>query len=308
MTSLLLDMLIIGICVLGLWGGAVWVVEAATRIARRFGVSELIIGLTVVAVGTSAPEFAVTISAALENQADIAVGNVIGSNIFNLGFILGGVTLAYALSTSRALVYRDGVVMVGAALLLLPMLSDLHLARWEGLILLALLVAYLGFLIYRRVPLEEETPTGEFRWYEIPRLLIGLGLIVVSGHCLVETASNLARLMGVSEWVIGVTIVAAGTSAPELATSLVAVRHGRHGISAGNLVGSTIFNLLGVLGLAAIIRPLNVDPAAYSSLLAQLGLLAFAVILMRTGWKLSRREGASLIGINLIRWMADFVR
>jgi len=307
--TIALDSLIIAASILGLGWGAVWLVESAARIAKRLGLSELVIGLTVVAIGTSAPEFAVTVGAALKGQADIAVGNVVGSNIFNLGFILGGVALVRAIATSRTLVVRDGGVLIGATLLLVLFLRDLTLARWEGLILMILLVAYIGFLIHRREPLEEELSTGEFHWYEIVRLLAGLGLVVVGGHFLVEAASGLARSFGVSEWVIGVTIVAAGTSAPELATSLVAVIRGRHGISAGNLIGSDIFNLLGVLGLAAALRPLTVDASAYGSLWLLAAMVVLVVVfLMRTGWRISRWEGALLIVINLIRWIADFAR
>lgn len=300
---------IIGVAtILGLWWGAVWVVEAASRIAKRLGVSELIIGLTVVAMGTSAPEFAVTVGAALKGQGDISIGNVVGSNIFNLGFILGGVALVRAITTSRSLVYRDGAVMIGITFLLLFFLHDLTMARWEGAILFTLLLVYIGYLIYSREPMEEDIPEGDFQWLDIPRLLAGLALIVTSGHYLVESASNLARAFGVSEWVIGVTIVAAGTSAPELVTSLIAVLRGRYGISAGNLIGSDIFNLLGVLGLAALLKPMSIDASAYSSMYLLSGMVIMVVIMMRTGWKISRWEGGLLVLINLVRWWFDFQR
>jgi len=306
MWTILFNILIILLCVLVLWGGAVWIVESAARIARRLGMSELVIGLTIVAVGTSSPEFAVTIGAALKGQGDISVGNVIGSNIFNLGFILGGVAVVRAIATSRTMVVRDGGVLIAITMLLLLFLLDLYIARWEGMILLALLVLYIGSLLYFREPIED-TPPGEFRWYEVPRLLIGLALVVGGGHFLVEAAVALARTVGISEWAIGVTIVAAGTSAPEFATSLVAVFRGRHGISAGNLIGSDIFNLLGVLGLAAAIRPMTVDPSVYSSLWVLAGMVVLVVVfLMRTGWVISRWEGALLVLINLVRWILDF--
>ncbi|RME37229.1 MAG: sodium:calcium antiporter [Thermoflexia bacterium] len=298
--------LIILLSVLTLWWGAVWVVESAARIARRLGLSELVIGLTLVAIGTSSPEFAVTVGAALKSQGDISVGNVVGSNIFNLGFILGGVTLARALATSHKMVVRDGGMLIVTTLLLSFFLRDLHIARWEGMILLALLVAYVGFLLYRREPMET-IPIGEFHWYEVPRLLGGLMLVVGGGHYLVEAAIALARTVGISEWAIGVTVVAAGTSLPEFATSLVAVLRGRHGISAGNLIGSDIFNLLGVLGLAAVLRPMTVDPSVYGSLWTLIGMVVLVVVfLMRTGWVLSRWEGALLILISLVRWVLDF--
>lgn len=303
-----IDSIIIVATILGLWWGAVWVVEAASRIAKRLGVSELIIGLTVVAMGTSAPEFAVTVGAALKGQADISIGNVVGSNIFNLGFILGGVALVRAITTSRSLVYRDGIVMIGITFLLLFFLRDLTMSRLEGAVLMSLLVAYIGLLIYQKDGSDEELPEGEFQWLDIPRLLGGLALIVTSGHYLVESASSLARAVGVSEWVIGVTIVAAGTSAPELVTSLIAVLRGHYGISAGNLIGSDIFNLLGVLGLAAVLQPMKIDPGAYTSLYVLSGMVILAVVLMRTGWKLSRWEGALLLIINIVRWIMDFQR
>ena len=306
MWSILFNILLILLSVLVLWGGAVWIVESAARIARRLGLSDLVIGLTVVAIGTSSPEFAVTVGAALKGQGDISVGNVIGSNIFNLGLILGGVAMVRAIATSRTMVMRDGGVLIAITLLLLLFFLDLHIARWEGMILLALLVLYIGSLLYFREAIED-APLGEFRWYEVPRLLIGLALVIGGGHFMVEAAVALARMVGISEWAIGVTIVAAGTSAPEFATSLVAVLRGRHGISAGNLIGSDIFNLLGVLGLAATIRPMTVDSSVYSSLWMLAGMVVLVVIfLMRTGWSLSRWEGALLVLINLIRWILDF--
>lgn len=305
----LTDVLIIVASIVGLWWGAVWLVEAAVRIARRLGLSELIIGLTVVAIGTSAPEFAVTIGAALNGRGEISVGNVVGSNIFNLGFILGGVALVRAISTTRTMVLRDGGMLIGTSLLLMLFFLDHQIGRLEGGILIALLVLYLGYLIWKKEPIEDGLPAGEFRWWDVPQLVAGIGLVIASGHLLVESAVHLARLLGISEWVIGVTIVAAGTSAPEFATSLVAVLKGRHGVSAGNLIGSDLFNLLGVLGLAALIRPLTVEASAVDSIIVLVGMVVLVVVfLMRTGWQISRWEGALLIGINVVRWILDFLR
>ncbi|PWH15281.1 MAG: conjugal transfer protein TraR [Anaerolineae bacterium] len=303
------DLLIMLASIVSLWWGAVWIVESAVRIAKRLGLSELIIGLTVVAIGTSAPEFAVTVGAALEGQGDISVGNVVGSNIFNLGFILGGVALVRAICTTRTMVVRDGGMLIGTSLLLLLFLWDHRMGRFEGGILIALLVLYLGYLIWKKEPIEDSLPSGEFQWLDIFRLIAGIALVVGGGHFLVESAVRLARLLGVSEWVIGVTIVAAGTSAPEFATSLIAVIKGRHGVSAGNLIGSDLFNILGVLGLAALIRPMTVEASAVSSVLVLVGMVILVVVfLMRTGWQISRWEGALLVAINLFRWILDFLR
>lgn len=303
----LLDFGIVAACIVGLWFGGNLVVSGATHIARRLGMSDLIIGLTVVAIGTSAPEFAVTAVAALEGQSDISIGNVIGSNIFNLGFILGGLALLRGVATNKSLVNRDGVVLIGTTLLLAIFLRDLTMSRGEGIVLLLLLILYMGLLIYQRTESEEEVPEGDFKWIDVPKFLFGLLIIVASGHFFVHAASDLARVWGISEWVIGVTIVAIGTSAPEIATSLIALLRGKHGMSAGNLIGSDLFNLLGVLGLAALLQPMTIASAAQGSVFLLVGMVVLVVIMMRTGWRLSRWEGGLLVGINLVRWIADFI-
>lgn len=303
---LFVNFMIIIACIAALWFGATLLVEGATRIARRLGISELVIGLTVVAMGTSAPEFAVTISSALKGHADISVSNVVGSNIFNLGFILGGVALVHAIKTSPKVVYRDGLVLIGATLLLVLFLRDFVLGRVEGLILMLCLVAYVSYLIYKREPSEEELPDGDFSFLDVGRLLAGIAIVLTGGHYLVDSAVTIAEYFQVPQWVIGVTIVAAGTSTPEMATSLVAVLRGHHGLSIGNLIGSDLFNMLGVLGLAAFMRTLSIDPAGYGSILMLSGLVIAIVIMMRIKWRISRWEGGLLILVNLIRWYFDF--
>ncbi|MCL4870345.1 MAG: calcium/sodium antiporter [Anaerolineae bacterium] len=305
---LLINLAIIVVCLVVLIVGATFIVEGAARLARHLGVSELVIGLTVVAIGTSAPEFAVTIAAALRGQADISVSNVVGSNIFNLGFILGGVAAITAIHTSRRLVYRDGSILIGTTLLLLFFLRDLELQRWEGGVLFACLIVYVSYLIYQREAPEEEIPDGNFTWLDVPRLIVGIVMVVGGGHFLVDAAVNLARLAGVSEWAIGVTIIAAGTSMPELVTSLIAAIRGHEGLSIGNLIGSDLFNLLGVLGVAGLLQthPMLIDRAGFSSVALLSGMVILVVVLMRTGWKLTRWEGLLLVGINIVRWYMDF--
>lgn len=306
--NVVLDILVILICIAGLWAGAEWVVGSATNIARKLGMSDLIIGLTIVAIGTSAPEFAVTVVAALEGRSNISVGNVVGSNIFNLGFILGGIALICTIKTSRQLIYRDGAVLLGSTLLLLFFMADLNFSRTEGGILMALLGAYILFLILRRSESEEDIPEGQYRWYTLMVFLAGIAAIVASGHFFVGAATSLARTFGVSEWVIGVTIVAIGTSAPEVATSLVALLKGRYGMSAGNLVGSDIFNVLGVLGLAALLHPMTVAEEAKGSIYLLSIMVVVVLVMMRLGWKITRVEGAILVLITMVRWYADFTR
>ncbi|MBE0643449.1 MAG: calcium/sodium antiporter [Bacteroidetes bacterium] len=293
---------IIALSIVGLWKGADWVVESAARIARKLGLSELVIGLTVVAIGTSAPEFAVSITAAVKGQADISIGNVVGSNIFNLGFILGGVALFGGVTISRRMLWRDGGMLIGTGALLVILLADGTLQSWEGAILASLLVAYVIFLFVQKQPMEEVPPDGGFHWWDIPLVIVGIAVIVTAGHFLVVSASALARLAGVSEWLIGVTIVAIGTSMPEFATSFIALVRGHHGLSIGNLIGSDLFNLLGVLGLAAMLRPLHIAPEAWESVVILAVFMLIVVGMMRTGWKISRTEGAILLVLTAIRW------
>ncbi|MDJ0757536.1 MAG: calcium/sodium antiporter [Ardenticatenaceae bacterium] len=308
---MLLEWIIVIGAILGLWFGGNWIITAAAQIARRFNMSELVIGLTIVAIGTSAPEFAVTISAALGGQSDISVGNVVGSNIFNLGFILGGVAMVRAIPTTRTMVFREGGMLIGVTLMLLFFLRDFQLQTYEGIILILGLISYVGYLLIKRDDSIVETDDHEeiepFSWWNVPQLVVGIFILIVSGHYLVDAASAIAEAAGLSEWVIGVTIVAAGTSAPELATSLIGVVRGNHGISIGNLIGSDLFNLLGVLGVASLLNPLIIDSSAQGSLFLLVGLVIFVVILMRSGWKLSRWEGGLLVLINLVRWMMDLL-
>ncbi|GJQ63065.1 MAG: sodium:calcium antiporter [Melioribacteraceae bacterium] len=303
---MLLPLLILVVCLIGLWKGADIIVLSASRIAKKLGMSDLVIGLTVIAFATSAPEFAVTVSAALADKSDISVGNVVGSNIFNLFFILGLVAVVGTVKSTKKMVYRDGTVLIGTSILLFIFLYDLTLSQFEGAIFLFLLVAYLAYLFVHKDPEAEFHDDGDFKWYHSFQFIAGTAIIVVSGHYFVDSASEIARILGVSEWAIGVTIVAAGTSAPEMATSLVAVIKGRHGMSAGNLIGSDIFNLLGVLGVASLIKPLTIIPSAFGSITLLTGALFVVVFFMRTGWKVSRVEGVILLLIVVVRWYFDF--
>lgn len=304
---MIIELLIILISVTGLWVGAIWVVESASTIAKKLGLSELVIGLTVVAIATSAPEFAVTVSAALRGQTSISVGNVVGSNIFNLGFILGLVAIFSGIATNKILIKRDGSLLLFTSLLLLIFFYDLNLSVVEGIILTAILIIYVSVLIIKKEKIEEGVPAGIFKWYDIPKLIFGVAAIIISANFLVDSATILARNIGVSEWIIGITIVAGGTSVPELATSMVAVYKGRYGISAGNLIGSDLFNMLGVLGVAAILNPLNITENEYISMYLMMGSIVVLLFLMRGGWRISKRDGIVLILISIFRWSFDFI-
>lgn len=310
-----LNLLLVVVSILLLWKGSDWLVESASKLAHAWGLSDLVIGLTVVAIGTSAPEFAVTVSAVVMGKADISISNVVGSNIFNLGFILGGTAAFHAIITSPKLVYRDGFFLIGATVLLSFFLFDpfssstsMALSRWEGAILFGLLLTYLAYLFLKKEDLGEEISHEKAKISDMILLIVGIGCVVGGGHLLVESASTVARAFGVSDWVIGVTIVAAGTSTPELATSIMALVKGRHGMAIGNLVGSDLFNLLGVLGLAGMIKQeLPVSVEAQSSMIMLVAMVLLVVVFMRTNWRISRWQGATLLILNIARWLYDFL-
>ena len=310
--DVILDFILVFLSIIMLWKGADWLVDSAAEIAHSLKVSDLVIGLTVVAFGTSAPEFAVTISAAVTKQTDISIGNVIGSNIFNLGFILGGTAIIRPISTNEKMFNRDGLFLLIVTALIFFLFfgfngwtSDDNYTRIEGLILFSLLIGYITFLFIKKDPPEEISP-DKATIMSYVFFFIGLILIVFGGHLMVTHASNIARFYGISDWVIAVTIVAAGTSAPEFATSIAAAIKGRHGIAIGNLIGSDLFNLLGVLGLAGIINPSVITEDIFDSVFILVLMVGLTLLLIRTKWKISRAEGALLVSINLIRWYFDF--
>jgi len=314
------QVLIVGVTILGLWLGARLLVDAVVRLARRFGVAELTIGLTVVAMGTSTPELVVSTDAALARLGDIAVGNVVGSNVYNLAFILGVVSLLRVIPVERSLVHRDGVALVLATLVGFALLFDRQVTRGEGVVLVGLFVLYTLYLIrderdgpsieteYGPSHLLDDVTHVSFRGRDALVLVSGLVLVLASGHFMVVAASDLARTAGISDWVIGGTIVAAGTSTPEFAVSLVAFRKGHVGMSVGNVVGSNIFNVLGIMGLAAAVQPLAVGGNAIETLAWLTAITLLMVAALWSGRKLSRVEGALFAVSELLRWGLGLLR
>jgi cation:H+ antiporter len=288
--------------------GAVWLVDSASRIAARLGISELVIGLTVVAFGTSAPEVGVTVLAAVRGAGDISVGNVVGSNIINLSIILGGTALFGALRTPRMVVLRDGPFLIAVTALFVVMLLNFELRRAESLVLLILFAAYLAFLFVKKQPLDDEVDTSPMKWYDPILTIGGLTMVIGGAHLMVGSASFIARAYGVSEWIIGATIVAFGTSAPEIATSLVAAVRGRHAMSIGNLVGSNIFNLLLVLGIAGTINTLTVTHDSTVDIVIMAGIAVLVYVLAVTGRKITRLEGGVLLAMGIAHWVYSYMR
>ncbi len=304
--DMLLNTAILILSIILLWKGADYLVDSASRIAVKFGVSDLVVGLTIVAFGTSAPEFAVTINAALKDQSAISVGNIVGSNIFNTGFILGFVALFTSIKATKKIIYRDGAFMLASSLLLLFFFRDYTLDRVEALIFLILISLYLAFLFIKKEPPDDIEHHEGARRIDYLILPVSIAVVIAGGHYLVESASYIARGIGLSDWIIGVTIVAFGTSAPEMATSLAALLKGKHGMSAGNLIGSNIFNILGVLGVAGALSPLVVSSDAVISM-GILCVMSFIMLfLFRTGMILSRLEGLILVILSIISYLIIF--
>ena len=300
-------LLILGLVLLTV--GGEFLIRGASRLAVAVGISPLVIGLTVVAYGTSMPELAVSAVAGLRGASDIAVANVVGSNIFNVLFILGACALILPLTVSVQLVRRDVPLMIGATVVVTLMALDGHLMRIEGLLLVLSAVAYTVYSIwasrreheavYDEYAAEATAPAGaRSRGAQVAGqvglILLGLVLLVLGSRWLVDGAVSIARALGISEAVIGLTIIAAGTSLPEVATSIMATIRGQRDIAIGNVVGSNIFNLLAILGVAGMITPggLIVSPAMVRfDVPIMLGVAALCLPVFYSGLRISRLEG-----------------
>jgi cation:H+ antiporter len=288
--------------------GAEALVRGASRLAALLGVPPLVVGLTVVAWGTGAPELAVTVQASLAAQTDIAVGNVVGSNICNVLLILGLSAVVSPLVVSRQLVRRDVPVMIGVSVLVLLLALDGMLSRVDGLLLVALFAAYTALALWKGRPSAGSTETrraanaagaartGGRQWIVlIGFILVGLALLVLGSRWLVDGAVAIAKSLGMSELIIGLTVVAVGTSMPEIATSVLAGIRGRSDIAVGNAVGSNIFNLLAALGVASIVSAEGI-PVPEDTLVFNLPVMLVVALaclpIFFTGYRVARWEGA----------------
>jgi cation:H+ antiporter len=288
-----------------LYLGAQILVKGGAALALRLGLNALVVGLTVIAYGTSSPEMVVSVSASLQDNGAIAIGNVVGSNICNIALILGVCALVSPLSASAQIIRREIPIMIGVAVLLAAMLWDEQLSRLEGGVLFAGIVVY-TVLTVREARAEtkgkaeqeygEDFPAGSMGLGKSVLLVVaGLGVLVVASQLFVGGAVVLAKSWGVTEAVIGLTVVAVGTSMPEFATSLVAAVRGHGDVAIGIVVGSNIFNVLGILGIAALINP--IDTSGLSRVdLATMVVAALAMLpAARSGGVISRLEGAVLL-------------
>jgi len=313
MTSPLL-FLLLGLVLL--FFGGEGLVRGSAALALRLGLTPLVVGLTVVAFGTSAPELVVSVQAALDGQGAIAVGNVIGSNIFNIGLILSVTALIYPLKVQLQILRIDAPIMVGVTLLAAWLLADLRIGRAEGALLFAGIIAYISFtvLFAKKVQPSAEVapefaeaapaPRGSV-WRDVLFIVGGLALLIAGSRFFVEGAVSFARSFGLSEAVIGLTIVAAGTSMPELATSVVAALKKQPDIALGNIIGSNIFNILGILGAAALAKPMIGTGIKMLDLYVAIAFALALVPFLWSGFKLQRWEGGLLLAgyIGYLAWL-----
>ena len=298
-------LLLLGIALL--YGGGELLVDNSIRLAKNFNISNMVIGLTVVAFGTSCPELATSMAAALTGSPDIAIGNAFGSNVANIGLILGLSALIMPFTVTGAFLRREVAFMILSTVLVYPLMVNGLLNRLEGLILFLLLLGFL-YVLVRDPGAQDEHMVHAPDLERKPRpvglaslgVVVGVGLLVGGAEALVEGGRYVATAFGVSERVIGFTIVAFGTSLPELAASIVAARRGEGDLVMGNLVGSNIFNLLCILGLTAMVVPIPVSPESMRlDFWMMLGVSVLLLVVLVSNKKLVRSEGVLLVVIYL---------
>lgn len=310
---ILLDILfIIAGVALVLWG-ADRLTEGASALARRMSVPEIVIGLTIVAAGTSAPELFVSLMSALKGTPDMAVGNVVGSNTMNAMLIVGCAAMVAPMVISRSTVKKDIPFAVGASVLLMLLSLNNYLGRWDGIILL---LGFASFMVYtlmqakkgEAAPVADDsqqaansTPSkGMNSWLSALWVVAGLAMLVIGSNLFVDSASSVAYSLGISEGVVGLTVVAGGTSLPELATSVVAARKGQSAIAIGNVIGSNVFNILMILGLTATISPLAIEGITTLDMAVMLVSVALVWFFSFTRYTVERWEGGLLVAGYLV--------
>ena len=305
------ELLMIAIYIIGglilLYFGANWLVQGAITLALHLGLSPLIVGLTVVALGTSVPEALVSVQAAIGHQGGIAIGNVVGSNILNIALILGLSAFFNPLKVDSHLVKADVPLLAGATFMLVVLLEDFHISRMEGGFLLLCIVGYVAgnIMTVKRTSPEEnkiegvEVPEDHSKnlWRDISFLFIGLIALAFGSNFLVTGAVDLARIWGLSEALIGLTIVSIGTGTPEMATALMAAYRKRADLAIGNAVGSNLFNIMFVLGIAALVAPLDGKGISSIDLYVMLGVTILLLPTVWTGRILDRKEGFLFLAI-----------
>lgn len=300
--ELIFNFLLVGAGLAMLYFGAEWLIRGSISISNKFGVSQLVIGLTVVAFGTSAPELAVSVSSAIQGLSDVALGNVVGSNIVNIGAILGISAIISPIVVSKSTIKKEIPIMVGVSFLLLAIILDGKIDFVDGALLVIGIIVFTGYSYHSS---KKDTDIETIQTSQILHkniisksivfIAAGLSLLTIGSFLTVDNAVIIGNNFGISELFMGLTVVAIGTSLPELITSIVAAKKGHTDLSVGNIVGSNIFNIMAILGISSLISGITVS----EQVLIDVGImLAFSLVLipiMRSGFTISRKEGMLLI-------------
>jgi cation:H+ antiporter len=300
---MIFDILLIVLGVAMVLLGADRLTEGAAALARRMNVPEIIIGLTIVAAGTSAPELFVSLVSALKGTPDMAMGNVVGSNTMNCMLIVGCAAMVAPMTISRSTVQKDIPFSVGASVLLMILAINAYLGRFDGIILLLGFAAFMYYTLLqaKKGQVEQQETVKQINpWLSAFFVVLGLAMLVVGSNVFVDAASDVAYSLGLSEGVVGLTIVAGGTSLPELATSVVAARKGQSAIAIGNVIGSNVFNILLILGLTATISPMQIQGITLVDMGMMLGSVSLVWLFSYTRFTVERWEGALLVGGYLV--------
>jgi cation:H+ antiporter len=303
LTEMIFDILLIVLGVAMVLLGADRLTEGAAALARRMNVPEIIIGLTIVAAGTSAPELFVSLVSALKGTPDMAMGNVVGSNTMNCMLIVGCAAMVAPMTISRSTVQKDIPFSVGASVLLMILAINAYLGRFDGIILLLGFAAFMYYTLLqaKKGQVEQQETVKQINpWLSAFFVVLGLAMLVVGSNVFVDAASDVAYSLGLSEGVVGLTIVAGGTSLPELATSVVAARKGQSAIAIGNVIGSNVFNILLILGLTATISPMQIQGITLVDMGMMLGSVSLVWLFSYTRFTVDRWEGALLVGGYLV--------
>ena len=279
--------------------GADWFVDGSSSIAARLGIPQLIIGLTIVAMGTSAPEAAVSITASLQGSADLTIGNVVGSNIMNILIILGLCAMLTCIHVAKSTIFREIPFMILTTVLLLVLGLDGTITFADGLILWAFFTAYLAYLFYQAKNSdgseEESINTERALWKSALWTVFGMALIILGSDIAVDAATSIARIVGMSERLIGLTVVALGTSLPELFTSVTAAKKGNADIAIGNIVGSNIFNILFVVGTSSLVTPIPFAAAFRVDSMIAIGAAVLLLVCCLHKYRLARKSGIAML-------------
>lgn len=299
--ELIFNFFLVGAGLAMLYFGAEWLVKGSIAISNKLGISQLLIGLTVVAFGTSAPELAVSVSSAMQGLGDISLGNVVGSNIVNIGIILGISAIISPIAVSRTTVKREVPIMIGVSLLLLGIIIDGEINNIDGLLLVVGIAVFIWY-IYHRAKKEKDIekiqqPIIQKNIFlkSIALIAVGLSLLTIGSFLTVDNAVLIGASFGISELFMGLTVVAIGTSLPELITSVIAAKKGHAELSVGNIIGSNIFNIMGILGVSSLISGITVSEQVLIDIGVMIAFSLALIPIMRSGFVISRKEGTILI-------------